>query len=44
MISDSPSGASKGRRLVSASMAVKKITKATGWVKMPHLGIRSPNQ
>src|SRR5439155_24610806 len=35
MISDSPSGRSKGSLLVSARAAVTKTTKATGWVTMP---------
>ena len=42
MISDSPSGRSKGALLVSASAAVTKTTKATGWTTMPQKGIQPP--
>src|SRR5262245_39018165 len=38
IISDSPSGKSKGMRLVSARAAVTKMKNATGWVKMPQSG------
>src|SRR5437867_386889 len=42
MISDSPSGVSKGMRLVAAMPAVRKIRKAIGWVTMPQAGIHWP--
>src|SRR5437773_2655681 len=42
MISDSPSGRSKGTRFVSARAAVTKTKNAMGCVTMPHLGIHPP--
>jgi hypothetical protein len=42
MISDSPSGVSKGMRLVAAIPAVRKSRKASGWVTIPHLGMKPP--
>ena len=42
MISDSPSGMSKGMRLVAAMPAVRKSTKASGWVRIPQAGIQFP--
>ena len=42
MISDSPSGMSKGIRLVAAMPAVRKRKKASGWVTMPQAGIQLP--
>ena len=42
MISDSPSGRSKGTLLVSARAAVRKTKKATGWATMPQKGIQPP--
>ena len=38
MISDSPSGMSKGIRFVAAMPAVTKRMKASGWVMMPQAG------
>ena len=40
MISDSPSGMSKGIRLVAAMPAVRNRMKASGCVTIPHFGIQ----
>src|SRR6476620_348629 len=42
IMSDSPSGKSKGTRFVAASAAVTKTKKATGWVTMPQRGSQPP--
>jgi hypothetical protein len=44
MISDSPSGMSKGVRFVAAMPAARKRKKARGWVRMPHAGIHCPKR
>ena len=43
MISDSPSGRSKGRRFVSAKAAIKKIRNPRGCIKMPQRGREIPS-
>src|SRR5438128_1719806 len=44
MISDSPSGVSKGIRLVAAMPAVRNRTKASGCVTIPHAGSHPQNR